>query len=266
MQNLTAALAKMLSDKINVHVTHDYQNSSSNSQTDAAEKPMLMKTNTKVARDCNDILAQGHNKSGIYIIGPEVYPVSPMQDEMKPYMVYCDMETDGGGWVVFQRRFNGLVDFYRGWEDYKHGFGYLMGDHWLGLERLHLLTSTGHYELRIDLVDYYGHGGFAIYDKFQIGDEGTSYTLVVGDYIGTAGDSLTYHNHVAFSTKDKDNDKHESHCARKYSGAWWYKDCFRSNLNGLYLRALTDSSVMNWHDTNDALKASEMKLRRVPTN
>ena len=39
-----------------------------------------------------------------------------------PFSVWCDQETDGGGWTVFQRR-TAASDFYLGWTDYVAGFG-----------------------------------------------------------------------------------------------------------------------------------------------
>ena len=46
------------------------------------------------------------------------------------------MTTDGGGWTVFHKRFDGFVGFYRDWDEYKNGFGDVTGDFWLGNEKM----------------------------------------------------------------------------------------------------------------------------------
>lgn len=43
--------------------------------------------------DCIQILKNGNKKSGIYTIYIN-------NDRSKPIEVYCDMDTDGGGWLV----------------------------------------------------------------------------------------------------------------------------------------------------------------------
>ena len=84
---------------------------------------------------------------------------------------------------------------------------------------------------------------------------------------GDAGDSLAYHNGMMFTTKDKDNDRSSTrNCAATYKGAWWYKDCHRSNLNGLYLRGdnTTFGEGVNWKHWRGqqySLKKTEMKIR-----
>ena len=94
---------------------------------------------TSVLSDCSDLLKSGHTQSGLYSVNP---------DGRGHFTVYCDMRTDGGGWTVFQRRQDGSVDFYRGWNDYKAGFGQLTAEFWLGNDEIHRLTALTGAELR----------------------------------------------------------------------------------------------------------------------
>ena len=57
---------------------------------------------------------------------------------------------------MFQRRLDGSVDFYRGLTDYKNSFGNLYGEFWLGLDKIHRLTTTVKNKLRVDLMDTKG--------------------------------------------------------------------------------------------------------------
>ena len=52
------------------------------------------------------------------------------------------METDGGGWIVIQRRMDESQGFNRKWKDYAIGFGDLNGEFWLGLSKIHRLTKA----------------------------------------------------------------------------------------------------------------------------
>ena len=91
---------------------------------------------------------------------------------------------------------------------------------------------------------------------------------VLAFFSGTAGDSLSFHRGQAFSTKDQDNDSWSSNCAMTYKGAWWYKNCHRSNLNGLYRHgaysSTADGVIWNhWKGPNYSAKRAEMKIRPV---
>ena len=80
---------------------------------------------------------------------------------------------------------NGSVDFYRGWAEYKRGFGSLTGEFWLGLDKIHRMTSScGGYMLRVDLEDFAGNIVYAEYASFGVGSEGTKYQLTAGSYSG----------------------------------------------------------------------------------
>ncbi|XP_075162636.1 uncharacterized protein LOC142235268 [Haematobia irritans] len=153
------------------------------------------------------------------------------------FTVPCENIIDGGGWIIIQRRINGSVDFYRGWSEYKSGFGNLDGEFWIGLDKLHALTATlAPMELLIHLGDHNDIVKYAKYGIFSIGSEDELYELKeIGNYEGNAGDSFTQHKGNKFSTKDRDNDANEwDSCAEENMGAWWYENCQWSNLNGLY--------------------------------
>ncbi|OWF48130.1 Ficolin-1 [Mizuhopecten yessoensis] len=128
------------------------------------------------AIDCLDIRDKGVTVSGVYNI---------TLGGSKLTRVYCDMDTDGAGWTVFQRRIDGDVHFYLGWNDYKVGFGDVADEFWLGNENLYLLTSFGETEMRIDLEDFENITVYADYASFWVGDETTSYRLHVSGFSGS---------------------------------------------------------------------------------
>ena len=172
------------------------------------------------------------------------------------------METDGGGWTVFQRRMDGSVDFYLNWADYVHGFGNISEEHWLGLSKLHRLANGSvSTELRVDMTDQYDNDEYAKYSSFYIGGSSTDYTLHVSGFSGSGvEDALAYHNGYKFTTKDNDNDLRSSNCAVEYFGAWWYKSCHQSNLNGHYGDTSSNKDV-RWRYTR--MRFTEMKVRPV---
>ncbi|KAK6966077.1 BgMFREP21.3 [Biomphalaria glabrata] len=178
--------------------------------------------------------------------------------------VMCDTKTDGGGWIIFQRRINGKVDFYRGWKEYRDGFGdYNIGEFYLGNENIFNLTSIGQYDLRIDL-EFNNTKYFAQYENFKVLSETEKYKLKIGKYSGNAGNDLSRHNNMFFTTFDRDNDVgSDTNCADFSSGAWWYGICFHSSLNGQWGSTLSYKG-MNWYELtgwSNSVSFSEMKIR-----
>ncbi|ROT77852.1 Ficolin-1 [Penaeus vannamei] len=96
-------------------------------------------------KNCLDIKNNNFQLSGIYVVAP--YDCCPD----KHVSVYCDMDTDGGGWTVIQRRdqFDNQIGFFRGWDEYVSGFGKLRK--LARLDNIHALTNQTNYEIRFDL-------------------------------------------------------------------------------------------------------------------
>ena len=125
--------------------------------------------------NCADRYNSGLTTNGVFKIDP---------DELQGFNVFCDQTTAGGGWTVVQKRLDGSVDFYRNWTDYKQGFGNLSGEFWLGLDKIHRLTSQTNNKLRVELEDIKGNMAYAEYDTFAVADEADNYRLSVAGYTG----------------------------------------------------------------------------------
>ena len=213
-------------------------------------------------RDCLDIQSTGVTESAVHHVTP-VGSYTGLD-------VYCDMTTENGGWLLIQRRLDESEDFNKTWLEYVHGFGNLSASFWLGLPNIHMLTSQGHYELRIDLVDSAGEERYANYKVFGLSDARTNYQLIIDGYTGDAGDGLSKHNGRPFSTDTG------SACVREHGSGWWFQDhedCQQSNLNGRYLQNDTEGNKNStawaegivwkqWAGSSYVLKKTEMKIRR----
>eukprot|EP00112_Aurelia_sp_Birch-Aquarium-sp1_P026882 Seg983.3 transcript_id=Seg983.3/GoldUCD/mRNA.D3Y31 product=Fibroleukin protein_id=Seg983.3/GoldUCD/D3Y31 len=246
------------------NVANEKLTKQTSAETNGAEADSWKKKPT--AKSCKDHYAFGQRKSGIYLIQPFKNTVLE---------VFCDMETDGGGWMVVQRHVNGSTDFNRDWDAYKRGFGSLSGNLWYGLEAMHMLTGAGkNAVLRIEMK-HLGFGNklfYAKYETFEISSEADGYRLRSGQYSGNAGDALTSPGQVwnqngrKFSTFDRDNDARSSgNCAASYQGGFWFGDCHLVHLNGVFPTAWsTDPQYMSWKTINayyGNINFSEMKIK-----
>ncbi|VDI57829.1 Hypothetical predicted protein [Mytilus galloprovincialis] len=197
-------------------------------------------------KDCGDI-EPAHCKSGVYTI----YPVGT-----RPF-------------DVIQRRFNGKINFNRTWKDYEYGFGTINGEHWLGNDKIHILTSNGNSEFRIQLEDFDGETRYALYRNFSVGDGKSKYKLLISGYSGNAGDCLYQHNDKHFSTSDEDNDTHKGgNCADYSKAGFWFHNCTQSNLNGPYLKGETKTKKPGmtwpcWRGELYSLKTTTLMIRRI---
>ncbi|XP_071147418.1 fibrinogen-like protein A [Mytilus edulis] len=205
-------------------------------------------------RDCSDL--PPCTRSGVF----EIHP-----DDTNKIDVYCDMDNNGGGWTIVQRRVDSSVDFYRFWNDYKNGFGSVSENHWLGNDNLHILTTSRNYVVRFEVHDFNNKTAYAEYQNFKVDNEASQYRITYAGYTGTAGNGFESNNGMKFTTRDRDNDLHPYHCGKGQIGAWWYNACGKSSLNGIYKQEGTTVAKRiywkTWRPTT--LKATEIKIRSI---
>ncbi|XP_035404773.1 fibrinogen beta chain isoform X1 [Cygnus atratus] len=246
-------------------------------QTDYCRSPCVASCNIPVVtgKECEDIFRKGGETSEMYLIQPDPF--------VRPYRVYCDMETDNGGWTLIQNRQDGSVNFGRVWDEYKRGFGNVAksggknycdtpGEYWLGNDKISQLTKIGPTKVLIEMEDWNGDKVSARYGGFTIHNEGNKYQLSVSNYGGNAGNALmegasqlhgenrtmTVHNGMFFSTYDRDNDgwlttDSRKQCSKEDGGGWWYNRCHAANPNGRYYWGGSYSWDMAKHGTDDGI-------------
>ena len=181
---------------------------------------------------------------------------------------YCDAVTNGGGWLVVQRRQDGSVDFNRGWVEYEEGFGRLTGELWYGLRPLHCLTNQGQWQLHIDFTFTNGTKSYLFYKNFSVGPANSQYQLRISGFTGVTTDPFTEHqiNGMKFTTKDRDNDKHSGNCAvsgaGNNAGGWWHNRCSLIQANHQYKDNHSIHLNGKWH----SLSFIEIKIKPVTCN
>ncbi|XP_045137533.1 ryncolin-4-like [Portunus trituberculatus] len=214
----------------------------------------------RVAEDCADHLLAGRNISGMY----EIHPFSCTCG--RSVQVWCDMDTDGGGWTVFlsRQKQTHQFDFNRTWEEYKKGFGRADEEYWLGNEILYAMTHSRTYSLRLDMTKTTGERDYATREDFRVSSEEDRYWLQVsGASQSSVADRCLSNMHYKreFSTSDRDNDGVNDNCAVRHGGGWWYRwSCVQFNPTATFVNGSLHLNCQ-YHLAN--VTRMQMKVRPV---
>nr|XP_034322236.1 fibrinogen-like protein A [Crassostrea gigas] len=216
-------------------------------------------------QDCQGVMETGERTSGLYVI-------DPFGGRQRLVTVYCDMDTDNGGWTAIQRRLSGTMNFNKTWTEFKNGFGDPASAYWIGNDVIHHLTNRQPHFLYVNFKLNNGSIFHQKYEYFSIGDESTNYTLHLGGpTTGNLGDSMintVYFganlNGMSFSTVDRDNDQWSTgYCAAAYNGGWWFNRCVYAFLNGPWPPEYWEYP---WHPTIKSVSnITEVRMMIKPT-
>ncbi|XP_071096697.1 microfibril-associated glycoprotein 4-like [Haliotis cracherodii] len=142
----------------------------------------------------------------------------------KPIKVHCLMAW--GGRTLLTTQASGNENFTRTWEEYKMGFGSLSGDHWLGNDNVHYITSGRTHYLLVELwtpgSDNNNQIAQGLYVDFVVGPEVDNYKMT----FSSAFPNTYLQQHPAgclvsdtpFSTPDVD---HSGAAGVTRSGFWY---------------------------------------------
>ena len=239
------------------------------SKNSRVSRPKIKPKLNQKTKDCAELKTQGFNEG--------VHMITLHNGVTKE--VFCDMTTDGGGWIVVQKRFDGSVDFYRNWNSYKNGFGDPKGEHWIGNEFIHQFTkaNNGSTEMIVEAKAFDGERIAVELHNIQVGGEESKYRFQFNDCNAFTGKDgcigWTFCNNMKFTTYDRDNDEaNSSNCAVLYSGGWWFQSCYQVNLNGNYTNVALIPNGQNYNkrihwftlrSSNESLKTTRILIRKT---
>ena len=215
-----------------------------------------------IPQDCVELKSLGF-KDGVYAI---------QNKKGSSIKVFCDMTTDGGGWIVMQRRFDESVDFNRDWNNYKNGFGDVKGEHWIGNEFVHQYTSNYSTEMLSEATAFDGTNASSKMQNFKLSNEASKYIFEYDTCNGLCVSWLPQVKGNKFTTFDNENDKDPArNCAVAYSGGWWFRGCFDVFFNGRYsaVPSVQHAAGIHWFDFRgrfESLKKTTMLIRRIQRN
>ncbi|XP_070188452.1 fibrinogen C domain-containing protein 1-A-like [Littorina saxatilis] len=171
----------------------------------------------RIMADCTEGVISGTVKQkGVYNIQPAL--------ASSPFPVFCRKLEKLSRTRIFYRE-DPAVSFNRSWSEYRDGFGDLSGDHWLGLEKLHLLTASKSYGLRFSMKPPNSTASYSFFEDFVLSDEASGYSFTVGTFKSDKlANCLDGQQGAPFSAYDVDNDDNSTfNCALQYGGGWWFK-------------------------------------------
>ncbi|KRZ72324.1 O-phosphoseryl-tRNA(Sec) selenium transferase, partial [Trichinella papuae] len=187
-------------------------------------------------------------------------------------LVRCDLETDGGGWTIIQRRENPLVDFNGNWAEYRDGFGD-ENDFWIGNEYLHQISNyrlrNGGLKLCVELLDDENELHIDCWTHFYVASEYERYLLLLGIYKGSSkvDNFLTSRGRV-FATYDNDNSAMPViQCASYWQTGWWMNlQCRPEGTLNLPLQSSPNTPYIEgifWRTRNQGLKHIVKTVMRI---
>ena len=171
-------------------------------------------------QNCGQLKALGKTKTGVY----KVRPNPRIENDV---LVYCDHDTDDGGWLVVQKRYaKGDQVMKQSWDIYRDGFGNVSKEFWIGNRYLSELTNHTVYEI---MFLFKLENGIILKmtkcDAFNVSSEEHNYRLQLGSCEGPDSETLARSNGTQFSTWDQDNGLSSLNCDDVSSAGWWFGSC-----------------------------------------